>query len=90
MTTPALLSLVALGLFVAAVARAGLWLVGEHGTRDADVAALRAGAVTFLAGLGLVVLVVLFGPATPAVLATIIGAATLYLAATRGPGLLRR
>jgi hypothetical protein len=78
--TSTLWVLVLLGLFVTAVTRTGLWFLGERTAQDATTLALRAGGAAVLAGLGLIGLMRLIGPATVTVLPVLLLLACSYLA----------
>jgi hypothetical protein len=78
----ALLALVLLSAFAAAVARTGLWLLGERTAVAPELLALRVGFGVFAASVVVAVLLLLLGPASVPVLA-FLAVAAAAVAATR-------
>ncbi|TCK27767.1 hypothetical protein EV378_3645 [Pseudonocardia endophytica] len=67
----ALLALLLLTVFAAAVARLGLWLLGSEDPRGSDVQAVGAAAVVFTAAVTVAAILLVLGPASVPVLAVL-------------------
>lgn len=65
---PALLVLILLSVFAAAVARVGLWLLDDRGPDASDAQALRVGAGVFAGSVAVAALLLALGPASVPVL----------------------
>lgn len=81
--TTAAVALAGLSAMVTGIARTGFWLLGDRPGPDATLLALRAGAVTMAAGMGVTGLMLLLGPVSVQVLALTMVVTLLYLWATR-------
>lgn len=82
----ALLALVLLTVFAAAVARAGLWLVGDQDATTSDVLALRVGADVFAGSVAVAAILLALGPASVPVLAVLAVAAAARVGSRLRPG----
>lgn len=77
----ALLALLLLTVFAAAVARVGLWLLGDRDADAADVQALRVGAGVFAGSVTTAAILLALGPASVPVVAVlaVVGAAAVAI-----------
>jgi hypothetical protein len=82
----ALLAIVLLAVFAAAVARAGLWLVGDQDATASDTLALRVGADVFAGAVAVAAILLALGPASVPVLAVLAVAAAAGVGSRLRPG----
>lgn len=83
---PALFALILLTVFAAAVARAGLWLLGEQDATTADAQALRVGAGVFAGSVAVAAILLALGPASVPVLTVLVVVASAGVATRLRPG----
>jgi hypothetical protein len=82
----ALLALLLLTVFAAAVTRFGMWLLGGEDPRASDARAARTGAVVFTASVTVAAILLLLGPASVPVLAVLAVATAAGVAVRMRPG----